>query len=123
MRLILVMGVCGSGKSTLGSKLAEHLGASFLEGDNFHSVEAKNKMAKGEPLNDEDRLPWIQRINEAARQTLQREGGGNGYCVVSCSALKSIYRDWLFQGFAKPAIVCLHGDKEVWILQRSLPLG
>ncbi len=83
-RRIVVMGVAGCGKSTLGAKLAEALGLPFTEGDDLHSPASRAKMAAGVPLDDEDRWPWLDRVGEA----LARQEG-----VIACSALKRAYRE------------------------------
>ena len=114
--LIVVMGVAGSGKSTIAAGLAEKLGVDFIEGDSLHPQANVNKMAGGVPLTDEDRWPWLDRIGdhiEAERQA------GRGV-VVSCSALKHIYRDRLrakVQG--RVQFVMLNGSKEL-IAKRML---
>lgn len=83
---VLVMGVSGSGKSTVGALLAEELGFPFIDGDSLHSPANKAKMAAGHPLDDADRWPWLDAVGEA----LARRG-----VVVVCSALKRIYRERL----------------------------
>ena len=84
VRRIVVMGVAGCGKSTLGARLAEALGLPFTEGDDLHSPESRAKMAAGIPLEDADRWPWLDRVGDAlARQA----------SVIACSALKRAYRD------------------------------
>ena len=62
--IVIIMGVSGCGKSTIGKKLAQKLGCSFLEGDDFHPTENITKMKKGIPLTDQDRLPWLKKISE-----------------------------------------------------------
>lgn len=89
---IVVMGVSGTGKTTVGSRLAERLGLPFAEGDDFHSDEARRKMASGTPLTDDDRWPWLRRLR--GWMDIQNSSGGHG-CVVSCSALRRAYRDVL----------------------------
>jgi gluconokinase len=86
---ICVMGVQGSGKSTVGRALATSLGVRFVDGDDLHSAEAKAKMASGHPLTDEDRLPWLTRIAEVVADAASR----GELIVVACSALKRSYRD------------------------------
>jgi gluconokinase len=88
------MGVTASGKSTVGKRLALELGWRFLEGDDFHSPENIQKLKQGEPLNDEDRKPWLEAIREAIRAALDR--GEN--TVIACSALKEPYRRMLRVG-------------------------
>ena len=84
------MGVSGSGKSTVGRLLAQNLGYLFMDGDDFHSPQAKAKMAGGEPLTDEDRLPWLRLLHD----NIAREPGN---VVLACSCLKESYRE-LLQG-------------------------
>jgi gluconokinase len=89
--ILVLMGVSGSGKTTIGRALANELGWSFIEGDEFHPASNVEKMHRGEPLDDEDRRPWLralrQRIDEACAQ------GENA--VLACSALKHDYREYL----------------------------
>ena len=107
MTAIVVMGVSGVGKTTVGEKLATVLGVEFIEGDRFHSPASIEKMRRGEPLDDADRLPWLDRIAaELAR--LDREGRG---AVVTCSALKRAYRDRLRQGCPAVHFVYLAGSE------------
>jgi gluconokinase len=80
--VILLMGVAGAGKSTIGKALAVQLGARFIDADDLHPPANVEKMRRGEPLNDDDRVPWL----EAVRQQLR------GNVVLACSALKAQYR-------------------------------
>jgi gluconokinase len=89
--LIVVMGVAGSGKTTVASQLAEKLGVPFVEGDLLHPAANVKKMASGIPLTDADRWPWLQAIGE--RMEMERATGHG--VVVACSALKRAYRDCL----------------------------
>ena len=89
--LIVVMGVAGSGKSTIAAGLAERLGVDFIEGDALHPQANVNKMAGGVPLSDEDRWPWLDAIGER----IEAERAAGTGVVVSCSALKHVYRDCL----------------------------
>ena len=89
--LIVVMGVAGSGKSTIAAGLAERLGVDFIEGDALHPQANVNKMAGGVPLTDEDRWPWLEAIGER----IEAERAAGTGVVVSCSALKHVYRDCL----------------------------
>jgi gluconokinase len=84
---ILVMGVQGSGKSTIGMMLAAKLGITFLDGDSLHSPENVSKMAAGIPLDDADRMPWLAQIGNIL--ATERHSG----IIVACSALKRRYRD------------------------------
>ena len=81
---VVLMGVSGCGKSHIGTSLAQKLGLEFIEGDDYHSAENKEKMAQGIPLNDEDRLSWLVKL----RNLLQEASNS---LVVSCSALKKSY--------------------------------
>lgn len=89
---IVVMGIAGAGKSTLGWALATALGLPLLEGDDFHAPGSIAKMAAGEPLDDDDRLPWLRRLAAAALAADARADGGS---VICCSALRRRYRDIL----------------------------
>ncbi|MGO7215216.1 gluconokinase [Rhizobium ruizarguesonis] len=88
---IIVMGVSGCGKSSVGEKLAEALHLAFVEGDALHPAANVEKMSKGIPLTDEDRMPWLDRIGEDTKASLEKGEG----IIVSCSALKRLYRDRL----------------------------
>ncbi|MBY5827473.1 gluconokinase [Rhizobium leguminosarum] len=88
---IIVMGVSGCGKSSVGEKLAEALRLAFVEGDALHPAANVEKMSKGIPLTDEDRMPWLDRIGEDMKASLEKSEG----IIVSCSALKRLYRDRL----------------------------
>ncbi|MBY5789986.1 gluconokinase [Rhizobium leguminosarum] len=88
---IIVMGVSGCGKSSVGEKLAEALHLAFVEGDALHPAANVEKMSKGIPLTDEDRMPWLDRIGEDIKASLEKREG----IIVSCSALKRLYRDRL----------------------------
>ncbi|QKK19499.1 gluconokinase [Rhizobium indicum] len=88
---IIVMGVSGCGKSSVGEKLAEALHLTFVEGDALHPAANVEKMSKGIPLTDEDRMPWLDRIGEDMKASMEKSEG----IIVSCSALKRIYRDRL----------------------------
>lgn len=107
--IVVVMGVCGCGKSTVGERLAGELGWDFRDGDGFHPPENVAKMSKGIPLNDTDRDPWLGAIRKYMEETNARGKSA----VVACSALKKIYREKL--GCAEPWVkfVHVHGDPAV----------
>jgi gluconokinase len=103
---VVVMGVSGSGKSTIGAALAQRLGVPFVDADDLHPASNIAKMSRGEPLDDADRWPWLETIG----QWLAAHSDGG---VVSCSALKRIYRDQL-RGHARGLVfVHLDGAREV----------
>jgi gluconokinase len=108
-RLYVVMGVAGSGKSTVGAAFANALGVPFVEGDEYHPVANVERMALGIPLTDDDRLPWLRAL---AKRISEAKGAGTGL-VVACSALKRAYRDVLRAEAPELHIVYLKGDREV----------
>lgn len=103
---IVLMGVSGCGKTTLASLLAERLGGTYLEGDDFHPPVNKEKMGAGIPLTDDDRWPWYRTLNRIARETL----AAGSIPVMSCSALTRAYRDVLFENIAETRLVFLEGS-------------
>jgi gluconokinase/6-phosphogluconolactonase len=107
--VIVVMGVSGSGKSTIAAMLALRLGWAYEDADWFHPPRNVEKMHAGEPLTDDDRWPWLQGI--AAWIGATRDAGGHG--VIACSALKRAYRDILAAGRDDVRIVYLRGDREL----------
>lgn len=109
MSTILVMGVSGCGKTTVGELLAAKLNCSFLEGDSYHPQANIDKMHNGEPLDDEDRWPWLERISDDIARW--NSDGIDG--VVSCSALKKSYRDLLRQGDEALKIIYLAGSYDL----------
>lgn len=92
--IIVIIGVTGVGKSTVGAGLAQRLQCDFRDADDFHSAENVEKMSKGIPLTDEDRLPWLQTLHALLEDYLSRRKG----IVLACSALKQSYRDILDDG-------------------------
>lgn len=106
---IVVMGVSGSGKSTVAEAVAEKLGIAFIEGDKLHPKSNVDKMSEGIPLTDEDRWPWLDLIGAELRKGSDGKG-----IVVSCSALKKIYRERLRKATGGPlAFVYLDGSLEL----------
>ncbi|WP_425065061.1 gluconokinase [Reyranella sp.] len=105
--IVVVMGVSGSGKTTVASLLAERLGCAFQDGDDLHPSENVEKMRSGTPLTDADRLPWLQAI--ARRIDFWRERGESG--VVTCSALKKAYRRIILDGRGDVSVVYLKGER------------
>ncbi|WP_300574994.1 gluconokinase [Phenylobacterium sp.] len=107
--IILVMGVSGAGKTTIASRLAERLGWAFLDADDLHPPANHAKMARGEPLDDADRRPWLAAVSDWM-QTQQKRGAP---AVVACSALKRAYRDRLRRGVADLAIVFIQAAPQL----------
>lgn len=97
-KVIFVMGVSGSGKSLIGEKLANDLGIPFVDADDHHPEINIQKMSQGIPLNDQDRIPWLNNLNRLARSQYI-EG-----CVIACSALKQDYRQRLMEGIESRTI-------------------
>jgi gluconokinase len=103
--IVLVMGVAGVGKTTIGEALAKALGARFIDADDYHPPENVAKMKAGIALSDEDRWPWLQRLNGI----LEDEQNA----VLACSALKESYRQRLSEGISKFITVYLHASAEL----------
>lgn len=107
IKKIIVMGVSGCGKSSIGQRIANHYGYPFFDGDDYHCASNVEKMRQGIPLDDEDRLGWLSTLNHI----LQQEESA----VVACSGLKPAYRTILREGISDLAIVYLKGDFDtIW---------
>jgi gluconokinase len=104
--IVVTMGVCGSGKTSIGKLIASRMNWTFVEGDDLHPPENREKMASGTPLTDDDRWPWLDRIAETMRAI--NEAGGSA--VVACSALRQAYRDRLRLSGAEIIFLHLTGD-------------
>lgn len=100
--IVVVMGVSGCGKTTIGRALAARLGVAFLDADEFHSAEAVAKMRAGVALTDDDRAPWLDRLNAVI--------GAHADVVLACSALKASYRERLTRGREAVRFVHLAGS-------------
>jgi gluconokinase len=104
--LYVVMGVAGAGKTEIGAALARALGVHFLDGDDYHPPENREKMAAGIPLTDDDREPWLRLL---ASRLADAKDAGTGL-IVACSALKRSYRDLLRAGAGDVRFIYLKGD-------------
>lgn len=109
-RIIIVMGVSSSGKSTVGQAIARRLHVPFLDGDGYHPQANVDKMRAGIPLDDADRWPWLERLAGALHQAADRKGASVG----ACSALKRTYRQFLVEKAGEPiTFVYLDGTREI----------
>lgn len=107
--IVYVMGVSGSGKTTIAHKLSAATGIPFFDGDDFHPPANKEKMKAGQPLNDTDRKDWLLALNELARSQSQQNGA-----IIACSALKEKYRKILSEKIEAPVYwVLLQGSFEL----------
>ena len=113
--IVIVAGVAGSGKTTVGTQLATRLGWRFADADGFHSAANVAKMRAGIPLTDEDRAPWLRAITGWMDDLIAAGQSG----VVTCSALKRRYRDQLLDGRPAATMVFLEVSKDV-LVQRLL---
>jgi gluconokinase len=119
VQVLVLMGVSGSGKTTVGALLAGRLGWSAAEADDFHPAANIAKMRSGIPLDDADRLPWLAAI--AAQIDRWRAEGGHG--VITCSALKRRYRDLIIGGRPEVRLVFLQGERELIADRLAARLG
>ncbi len=111
IRFFIIMGVSGSGKTTVGEALAEHLGWDFYDADNFHPSENIAKMESGIPLSDSDRAPWLATLHDLISASLKTNHPG----VLACSALKAHYRQRLLEGNEDVQIIYLKGSYDlIW---------
>ncbi len=108
-RTIIVMGVAGSGKSTIAALLAARNNGQFHDADDFHPPTNVAKMAAGLPLDDEDRWPWLDRMRREIIDTVSEDG----LAVLACSALKKAYRERLGVGNSGVILIYLRGDAEL----------
>lgn len=106
---LIVMGVSGSGKSTIATALGKRLDWRFEDGDAFHPQSNIDKMKAGHPLNDADRKPWL----EAIAAEIDRVASAGGHVIIACSALKRAYRDILIHGRHDVRIIYLDGSKDL----------
>lgn len=110
-RFVIVMGVAGSGKTTVGQALAQRLGWDFYDADGFHPIENISKMASGIPLDDSDRAPWLASLHALIAASLKEERPA----VLACSALRESYRQRLLEGNNDVLVVYLKGNYDlIW---------
>jgi gluconokinase len=114
--VIVLMGVSGSGKTTIGVRLAARIKSQFIDADDFHSPSNKAKMAAGQPLNDADREPWLEELNRVLREAFY----AGRSTVMACSALKEAYRDTLRAGMPPGAVHLVFLDVPADILAQRL---
>lgn len=112
--LVVVMGVSGSGKTTIGALVAHELDVEFMDGDSLHPIENVRKMASGTPLTDEDRWPWLERVG----RELDEHGARGLGLVIACSALKRAYRERIRSQV--PDVLFLHLDGSLEVLTQRL---
>ena len=115
---LILMGVSGCGKSTIGQKLAGQLGWDFFDADDFHPPQNIEKMANGIPLNDADRAPWLGALHKQIAVSLRADRPG----ILACSALKERYRRQLLVGNRGVKIIYLKGNYElIWARMNARP--
>ena len=106
---MILMGVSGSGKTTIGKALASKLGWDFYDADDFHPPENITKMVRGIPLNDSDRAPWLASLHDLVESCLTQNRPG----ILACSALKEKYRQKLLEGNEGVRLIYLKGSYEL----------
>jgi len=111
-QIIFMIGVAGSGKTTIGKLLHQKTSIPFFDADDFHPQANKEKMKAGHALNDEDRADWLQQLNNLAQKQMQLKGA-----IIACSALKEKYRSVLSTGITQPIWIFLQGSFET-IMER-----
>jgi gluconokinase len=117
MRCFVIMGVSGCGKSSVGAAVAAAIGAGFIDGDDLHPDDNIAKMARGEPLTDADRAPWLDRVGQALHDA-------PGRCIIGCSALKRSYRDRIAAAAGEPVMFLhLSGNRDVLLARMSRRQG
>lgn len=107
--IVVLLGVSGSGKTTIGRRLAERLRWPFFDGDDFHPEENLTKMARHQPLTDADREPWLDRLAELIETSI----AAGRSAVIACSALRRAYRERLARGHREVTFVYLRGSFEL----------
>ncbi|MEM7746398.1 MAG: gluconokinase [Paracoccaceae bacterium] len=106
---LIVMGVTGCGKTTVGALLAGRLGAVFLDGDDYHPADNVAKMSAGTPLSDDDRWPWLDRLGVVIEDAVRQ-----GRVVLACSALRRVYRDRISAACSEPPLfIHLSGARDL----------
>ncbi len=114
--IVVLMGVSGSGKTLIGTLLAKGTGATFADADDYHSAQNKQKMHDGHPLTDEDRQPWLERLNGVLRGWYKQGTSG----VMACSALKESYRQTLSAGMPDRTVSFCYLEVSREVLQKRL---
>jgi gluconokinase len=118
-RFIIIMGVTGSGKTTIGQALADILGWDFFDADDYHTCENIAKMANGIPLTDEDRLPWLATLQAKISNCLENNHPG----VLACSSLKKDYRQILLSNHPEILLIYLKGGYKLILSRLSTRTG
>lgn len=114
--IVVLMGVSGSGKTTIGVLLAQEAKATFADADDYHSAANKQKMHDGHPLTDEDRQPWLETLNGVLKKWYEEGTSG----VLACSALKESYRQTLSAGIPGGTVTFCYLEVSREILQKRL---